>query len=112
MAAELGCTADDTLVGIQDATGAVLQVGLLERRRRRRIERHRRGSRKTARAGRRVQGRSICLWQYSQSALIEVPSFALWLPSWQRKHPDDVMWPRLSGYVPNVTFIVGKTFRR
>jgi len=39
MAAELGRIADDTLVGIQDATGAVLQVGLLERQRRRQIER-------------------------------------------------------------------------
>ena len=42
-------------------------------------------------------GLSICLWQYSQSALIVVPSFAARLPSWQRKQPADVMWPRLSG---------------
>ena len=26
-------------------------------------------------------GVSICLWQYSQSALIVVPSLAVWLPS-------------------------------
>ena len=45
----------------------------------------------------RCQGFSICLWQYSQSELIEVPSLATRLPSWQRKHPDDVVCPRLSG---------------
>ena len=40
---------------------------------------------------------SICLWQYSQSALMVLPSFAVRLPSWQRKQPDDVMCPMLSG---------------
>ena len=40
---------------------------------------------------------SICLWQNSQSALIVVPSLAVRLPSWQRKHPGDDTWPRLSG---------------
>ena len=43
------------------------------------------------------QGFSICLWQYSQSELIELPSFATRVPSWQRKQPADVVCPTLSG---------------
>ena len=38
----------------------------------------------------RGDGASICLWQYSQSALMVVPSLAVWPPSWHRKQPADV----------------------
>ena len=59
-----------------------------------------------------VQGRSTWRWQYSQSALMVEPSFAVFEPSWQRKQPGDAMCPVLSGYRPQVTFIAGNTFRR
>ena len=38
------------------------------------------------------------------------PSADLWLSEWQRKQPGESMWPMLFGYVPQVTFIAGKTF--
>ena len=36
-------------------------------------------------------------WQVSQSWLIVLPSFVLWLSSWQRKQPGESMWPMLFG---------------
>ena len=45
---------------------------------------------------RRPYGVSTWMWQYSQSALIFDPSFAVCESSWQRKQPVDVIWPRLS----------------
>ena len=42
------------------------------------------------------RGYSI-LWQVSQSWQIVLPSFDLWLSSWQRKHPGKSMWPMLFG---------------
>ena len=51
------------------------------------------------------------LWQALQSWVMELPSLALWLPSWQRKQPGKSVWPMFTGYLPQVTFISGKMLR-
>ena len=37
--------------------------------------------------------RHSMVWHSSQSWRMARPSFVLWLSSWQRKHPVDVVWP-------------------
>ena len=63
--------------------------------------------------GNQLSGVSICLWQYSQSPLMVVPSFAaLCVSSWHRKQPVDVTWPAVVGIDAEGDLHVGNTLRR